>query len=134
MGQPRIAPSVLAEVLAGRRDTLAAACLDIEGSPGGPGDGEESFLTCLRCPNALVTDRHLPGLLAVLDALQAALDTMTVPDWTAAHGLTWLSITEQVLPRFTAAQQAAARATAGTGEASLVASALVMLDGPKEPR
>jgi hypothetical protein len=131
-------PGVLAEALAGRRDTLATACLDIDHSPfnpgqSGPGRCQASFLTCLRCPNALVTDRHLPGLLAVTDALAAALVTMTVEDWTARHGVTWLTITEQVLPRFTPEQQAAARATTAAGP-DPVTGLLALLDGPKEPR
>jgi hypothetical protein len=130
-----VGTGVLADALAGQRDTLAAACLDIEHSPFGPGRCQESFLTCLRCPNALVTERHLPGLFTVLDTIQTALETMTVPDWTAAHGLTWLTITEQLMPRFTPAQQAAARATARTGGAGVLAPGLLgLLDGPKEPR
>jgi hypothetical protein len=130
-----VGTDVLVDALAGRRDTLAAACLDIEHPPFGPGRCEVSFLTCLRCRNALVTERHLPGLLMVMDALQAALVTMTVPDWTAAHGLTWLTITEQLLPRFTCAQQATARATAAAAGAGVPVSALLgLLDGPKEPR
>jgi hypothetical protein len=131
-------PGVLAEALTGRRDTLATACLDIDHSPfspaqSGPGRCQVSFLTCLRCPNALVTDRHLPGLLAVRDALAAALATMTVADWTASHGATWLTLTEQVLPRFTPEQQAAARATTTAGP-DPVAGLLALLEGPKEPR
>jgi hypothetical protein len=141
-----IDPGVLAEVLAGQRDTVAAACLDIADSPFGPGRCQVSFLTCLRCPNAMVTDRHLPGLLTVLDALQTRLATMTVADWTAAYGLTWLTLTEAVLPRFTAEQQATARAAltaAGPHAAGPQAAGpravgllelLELLDGPREPR
>jgi hypothetical protein len=130
-----VGTGVLADALAGRRDTLAAACLDIEHSPFGPGRCAASFHACLRCPNALVTEQHLPGLLTVMDALAAALETMTVPDWTAAHGLTWLTITEQLLPRFTPAQRATARATVAAAGTGVPVSALLgLLDGPKEPR
>jgi hypothetical protein len=129
-----IDPGVLAEVLAGQRDTVASACLDIADSPFGSGRCQVSFLTCLRCPNALVTDRHLPGLLTVLDALQAALAAMPVQDWAVAHGLTWLSLTEVVLPRFTQQQQAAARAQVSGPSTTTLLELLDLLDGPREPR
>ena len=96
----------------GDLDTLASACLDFEHSPpSGGGVCEVSFLTCLRCPNALVTDRHLPMLLALADWLQAELDRSTVEAWCGRHGITWLIITRMVLPRFTQAQTDLAQAS-----------------------
>jgi len=132
---PHAAASALATTTAtlisaagGQLDTLASACLDIDHSPFNPGRCAVSFLTCLRCPNALVTERHLPALLALADELQAALDHMGVDAWSAKYGITWLTLTRLILPRFTAAQQQAA---AETKPASLT---LDLLDGPKEPR
>jgi len=90
----------LGQALAGTLDTLAASCLDIDHSPFSSGRCTASFLTCLHCPNALVLERHLPMLCALLDRLQEALGQMTVPDWCRVHGFTWLIITRLILPEF----------------------------------
>ncbi|MFF3980749.1 hypothetical protein [Streptomyces sp. NPDC001828] len=71
--------------------------MDIDHGPAG-GRCTESFLTCLRCPNALVLERHLPMLLALLDALQDELDRRDADSWAARHGATWQIITGQILP------------------------------------
>src|SRR6266498_3476886 len=90
-----------------------------------------SFLTCLRCPNALILERHLPMLYALLERLQAGLGTMTVPDWCRAHGVTWLIITRLILPGFSPAQQQAAKRDKPT---DTPADLLNLLDGPREER
>jgi hypothetical protein len=101
--------ATVGKAIAGDLDTLVAACLDAEHHPWGEGHCQVSFLTCLRCPNALVTERHLPMLLALADWLQDELDRTSVADWCRRHGVTWLILTRLVLPRFTQAQcQAAA--------------------------
>lgn len=95
----------------GELDTLVSSCLDFEHSPfSGGGVCGVSFLTCLRCPNALVTERHLPHLFSLLDWLQRDLDQRDVDDWCGRHGVTWLIITRLILPKFTDAQQERARA------------------------
>lgn len=109
----------------GRLDTLVASCLDIDHSPAG-GRCTSSFLTCLACPNALVLERHLPTLLALLDALQGDLDRRDAHDWAARHGATWQIITAHILPRFTAGQRAAA------ARSKPAALPLHLLDGPQE--
>lgn len=100
------------QALDGGLDTAFAACLDIYDSPFG-GDNDDgrcgaSFLICLRCPNALVTGRHLPGLLGLLDELEAARQTMDLETWRQRYGQAWLAITNDVLPKFTPAEIAAA--------------------------
>ncbi|MDJ0363413.1 hypothetical protein [Rhodococcus sp. H29-C3] len=95
----------------GELDTLVSSCLDFEHSPfvrSGP--CAVSFLTCLRCPNALVTERHLPHLFALLDWLQRELDRRGIDDWVGHHGSTWLIITRLILPKFTVPQQERGRA------------------------
>src|SRR6266545_1453123 len=121
----------LEQALAGSLDTMVASCLDIDHSPFGNGRCDASFLTCLRCPNALVLQRHLPMLYALLDHLQAQLDRMTVQDWCRAHGVTWLIITRLILPRFSPAQQQAAKRDKPT---DTPADLLNLLDGPREER
>ncbi|MFE6155516.1 hypothetical protein [Streptomyces sp. NPDC057889] len=118
----------LTAAMGGELDTLVASCLDFEHSPpsnGGP--CHVSFLTCLRCPNALVAERHLPKLFALLRWLQDELDRRGIDDWIARHGITWLIITRLILPKFTEAQLEQARAEAPTD------LPLHLLDGLKEP-
>ncbi len=124
-------PAKLGQALTGTLDTLAASCLDIEHSPFGGGRCTVSFLMCLHCPNALVLERHLPMLYALLDRLQDALGQMTVPDWCRAHGVTWLISTRLILPEFSPAQrEAAIRGKPAAGQAGL----LDLLPGPREPQ
>ncbi|QKW52666.1 hypothetical protein [Streptomyces buecherae] len=118
----------LTSAAAGELDTLVTSCLDFEHSPqnaGGPCD--VSFLTCLRCPNALVAERHLPKLFALLNWLQDELDARSVDDWIGRHGITWLIITRLILPKFTPAQQERARQEAPG------ALPTELLDGLREP-
>jgi hypothetical protein len=111
---------------AGELDTLVSSCLDIQHHPRTGGPCSDSFLTCLRCTNALVAERHLPMLYALLDLLQDQLDRLDVDDWCGRYGVTWLIITRLILPRFTAAQRAAAM----TAKPHSVP--LDLLEGPKE--
>jgi hypothetical protein len=120
-------PEVARQALAGELDTLVAACLDIDDSPFNDGRCQASFLTCLRCRNALATHRHLPGLLALLEQLDFERQTTDAEVWWARHGPTWLAITEDVLPKFTPAELEAAR-KAATPTVSL----LDLLHGPRE--
>jgi hypothetical protein len=122
-----IAPETARQALAGDLDTLVAACLDIDHSPFNKGRCQASFLTCLRCPNALATHRHLPGLLELLELLDLQRQTLDAEVWWARHGQTWLAITENVLPRFTPAEIELAKAAA-----SPTASLLDLLEGPRE--
>ncbi|MFJ8973488.1 hypothetical protein ACIRJ3_29760 [Streptomyces anulatus] len=110
----------------GQLDTLVSACLDFEHGPFDEGPCRQSFLTCLRCENALVLEKHLPSLLALLERLQAELDATNVADWCRRHAVTWLILTRRVLPRFTAAQIRRAEQAKPSG------LPLALLDGPKE--
>ena len=63
------------DLIDGRLDTATAACLDIMHSPH-PDDQNGpctmSWLTCVQCPNAVVTPDHLPRVVATRDALAEA--------------------------------------------------------------
>ena len=119
-------PETLGKALDGELDTVAASCLDIDHSPFSSGRCDVSFLTCLRCPNALITARHLPMLLALLDALTQARESMDIDAWVREHGRTWLIITRLILPQFTEAQrEEAAKAKPDSLD-------LDLLHGPKE--
>ncbi|WP_405794275.1 hypothetical protein [Streptomyces sp. NBC_01506] len=122
-------PEKVRQAVSGDLDTLLGSCLDFEHGHFDDGDTcTASFLLCLRCPNVLVTRRHLPMLLALRDWLQGQLDTLSVDDWVARHAVTWLILTRLVLPRFTDAQLAQA-------EQDKPAELPVdLLDGPREAR
>ncbi|MDX3525977.1 hypothetical protein P1P75_05890 [Streptomyces sp. ID05-39B] len=95
----------LHQALDGQLDTVASSCLDIEHSPFTDGRCDVSFLTCLRCPNALITEDHLPALLALVDTLDTARQSMDMDAWVSEHGRTWLALTRLILPRFTDAER-----------------------------
>ncbi|MFD5506808.1 hypothetical protein ACFWIB_03410 [Streptomyces sp. NPDC127051] len=116
----------LHQALGGQLDTVATSCLDIDHSPFSAGRCDVSFLTCLRCPNALITHQHLPALLALVDELDRARQAMGIDAWVHEHGRTWLALTRLILPQFTDAERAE---TAMAKPASL---GLDLLDGPKE--
>lgn len=119
-------PDKVNEALDGELDTLVSSCLDHDHGPHNEGPCQASFLTCLRCPNALVLERHLPMLLALLDYLQQELDTTDVGAWCRRHGITWLIITRLILPKFTDAQRTRAAA------AKPARLPLALLHGPQE--
>jgi hypothetical protein len=122
-----VEPETARQALAGELDTLVAACLNIDDSPFNEGRCQASFLTCLRCRNALATHRHLPGMLALLEQLDFERQTTDAELWWARHGPTWLTITEGVLPKFTPAEIERAKAAA-----TPTVSLLELLHGPRE--
>lgn len=65
-------------------------------------------------------------LLALLDYLQAELDTTDVGAWCRRHGITWLIITRLIVPKFTDAQKTRAAA------AKPARLSLDLLHGPQE--
>jgi len=124
-------PATVQQALTGELDTLVTACLDIDDSPFNKGRCQASFLTCLACPNALATHQHLPGLLELLEQLETERQAIDADTWWARHGRTWRAITEDVLPKFTAAELDRARAQTRVATTSAV-SLLDLLHGPRE--
>jgi hypothetical protein len=100
-GQRNVDPDVLAaragipvatarQVTAGQVDTATGACVDFAHSPFTPsGPCAVSFLFCFACPNALATDRHLPRIVYLHEAmtgLRSALDPAVWRiDWAGHH-------------------------------------------------
>lgn len=116
----------ITQAISGQLNTVAGACLDNAHGPFGEGQCGVSFLTCLRCPNVLITADHLPMLLALVDSLTRARQEMDLDSWLLEHGRTWVILTRLVLPKFTDAEQDKARGTAPT------TLHLSLLDLPKE--
>lgn len=92
------------EVLEGQRDTAFASCTTaVE-------DCRASFLTCFACRNAVATADHLPAQLALLDELADRWEATDRETWWRRFGQAWLAINEDILPRFTPEERAAAEA------------------------
>ncbi|MER5217891.1 hypothetical protein ABT063_47190 [Streptomyces sp. NPDC002838] len=68
----------------GRLDTATAACTDFEHSPfSASGPCAVSFLMCFACPNAVATDRHLPRIVYLHQALESLRSTVSAAVWAA---------------------------------------------------
>lgn len=108
-----VAPGRALPVLDGAADVWVAACKDIRRSPFAPEGAvcPASAWGCLQCGNAVVTSRHLPGLLASLDHLLGQQREMSEAAWLAAHGEVFVR-TERVVQAFPEASIFEARAVA----------------------
>jgi hypothetical protein len=118
-------------VAAGRLDTAAAACIDFEHSPFTPsGPCTVSFLLCFACPNALATDRHLPRIVYLHDAmtgLRSAVDpAVWLVDW-AGH---YSRVTDLLHSHTSTAERPALRGRVSDTDRALVDAMLARrLDG-----
>lgn len=119
--------ATMRQALSGDLDTVLASCLDFDHHPQTGAACTASFLTCLLCPNALVFERHLPALHALMDELQDALDATDAETWCRRYGVIWLVLTRHILPKFTDRQRRDAAATKPSN------GVLAGLDGLKEP-
>lgn len=78
-----VAPTVLADLMAGDLDTVLGGCIDFLGGPhAAPGQPcTASFLMCLSCPCARATPAHLSVIVAVHDRLHDKANEMTPLRW-----------------------------------------------------
>jgi hypothetical protein len=71
-------------LLAGNLDTPTGACVDFFNSPFSTDPGDPcpaSFFACFACGNSVITPRHLPRLVVLLDALDAIATVVTPSRW-----------------------------------------------------
>ena len=117
----RISEATLAELIAGRLDTVLAGCTDNLHSPHSPAGQpcRASFLLCLSCPCARATPAHLPVQVLVHDTLRARRAELTPLRWAQrfAEPATRLA---DLLDRHTPAAIADARAAATDDDHALV--------------
>lgn len=111
-GAPAQLPDVdAAALLDGRLNGPLAACKDPSAPPEPEADGGpcSAFANgrCYRCPNAIITVEHLPGVLRIADMLDPARYGRP-EEWERAWGATYRFLHEQVLPAFDDADIAAA--------------------------
>ncbi|MEU0030795.1 hypothetical protein [Streptomyces sp. NPDC006335] len=112
--------------LDGRQEAAFTACTAYHNSPFNSGPCAASFLQCFACRNALSTADHLPAQLVLLDELAARWEAMDREMWWRRFGQVWLAITEDILPRFTAAELEAA------GRLKPDGTVLELLEDPEE--
>ncbi len=99
-------------ILAGRLDTAATACICFSNSPfaDAPGDPcPASFLLCLACPNSVITPRHLPRLVALLDALDNVATIVSADRWELSYAEHYGRLASVIRNNATTAEIVAAR-------------------------
>jgi hypothetical protein len=95
-------------------DLWVATCRDPYDSPYGR-TGQlcpVAFFGCLRCGNATVHLGKLPGIVQYLNHLVSQRERMTAEDWAAVHRDSHNRIVAHILPMFSEADLAKARAVA----------------------
>lgn len=100
--------------LDGAQDVWLASCSGFYDSPFGR-KGEAcpvAFWGCLECPNAVITSRKLPALIAFLDFMTGQRESLTAGDWAVKFARAYRRIAEQILPAFPEPVVAAARSIA----------------------
>ena len=108
---PLMPPDTVGPLLDGEQDVWLAACAGFHSSPfaeaGSP--CAQPFWGCLDCPNAVITARKLPAILAFLAFVEEQRCSLPAGDWAAKFGRVHTRITAQVMPAFSDAVIADAR-------------------------
>lgn len=108
---PLMPPDTVGPLLDGEQDVWLAACAGFYSSPfaeaGSP--CAQPFWGCLDCPNAVITARKLPAILAFLAFVEEQRRSLPASDWAAKFGRVHTRITAQVVPAFSDAVIADAR-------------------------
>jgi hypothetical protein len=103
--------NALAVLLDGEQDVWLASCASFYASPHGP-PGTPCplpFWGCLECPNAVITARKLPAILAFLDFIEDQRRALPAGDWAVKFARAHARITTDVLPAFGSGVVAEAR-------------------------
>jgi hypothetical protein len=108
---PLMPPDTVGPLLDGEQDVWLAACAGFYRSPFAPAGSPcaQPFWGCLDCPNAVITARKLPAILAFLAFVEEQRRCLPATDWAAKFGHVHARITLQVLPTFSDAVIAEAR-------------------------
>lgn len=89
-------------LLGGEQDVWLASCAGFYVSPHGPAGAPcpLPFWGCLECPNAVITARKLPAILAFLDFIEDQRRALHAGDWAVKFGRAHARIMSDVLPAF----------------------------------
>lgn len=108
---PLMPPDTVRPLLDGDQDLWLAACAGFYSGPfaeaGSP--CSQPFWGCLHCPNAVITARKLPAIIAFLAFVEDQRRGLPGPDWMAKFGQVHARIVDQILPVFSDAVIADAR-------------------------
>jgi hypothetical protein len=108
---PLMPPDTVGPLLDGEQDVWLAACAGFHSGPfseaGSP--CAQPFWGCLDCPNAVITARKLPAILAFLTFVEEQRSCLPGPDWAVKFGRAHTRISSQILPAFSDAVIAEAR-------------------------
>ena len=108
---PLMPPDTVDPLLDGEQDVWLAACAGFHRSPfaevGSP--CSQPFWGCLHCPNAVITARKLPAILAFLAFVEDQRQGLPGSDWMVKFGQVHARIVNQILPAFSDAVVAEAR-------------------------
>lgn len=128
-----VSVQVLKLLLAGRLDTPTAACVDFFGSPFADEASQPcpaSFFACFGCGNAVITPRHLPRLVVLLDALDDVATVVTSSRWERDFAEHYARLRTVVATNATTTEIAQARGVAGDEDRDVVSKLLSRrLDG-----
>jgi hypothetical protein len=104
--------SDVGSLLSGDQDVWLASCGGFYASPYGIAGSPcpIPFWGCLECSNAVITARKLPAILGFLGFIEAQRQGLSAGDWAAKFGRAHTRITGQILPAFSDAVIAGARA------------------------
>jgi hypothetical protein len=99
---PLMTADAVAPLLDGEQDVWLAACAGFYQSPfaeaGSP--CAQPFWGCFDCPNAVITARKLPAILAFLAFVEEQRQSLAGSDWAAKFGRVHARIIDQILPAF----------------------------------
>ena len=99
---PLTPAGTVGSLLDGEQDVWLAACAGFYSSPfteaGSP--CVQPFWGCLDCPNAVITARKLPAILAFLAFVEEQRRGLLASDWAVKFGHVHARITRQILPAF----------------------------------
>ncbi|MFB9981123.1 hypothetical protein ACFFNA_15890 [Mesorhizobium kowhaii] len=97
-------PEKIGALLDGEQDVWLASCGGFYASPfAAAGEAcATPYWGCLECPNAVITARKLPALLAFRSFMVEQRAALGLEDWSRKFGRAWHRITVQILPAFPA--------------------------------
>lgn len=118
-----ITVTALKMLLAGELDTPTGACVDFFNSPFATQSAvpcPASFFACFACSNAILTPRHLPRLVALLDALDSIASVVSSSRWESEYAQHYARIRSAIAANTTAPEIEKARRTVALAEREMI--------------
>lgn len=122
-GRLGISVSTLKMLLAGKLDTPTGACTDFFNSPFSTEQAAPcpaSFFACFACSNAVITPRHLPRIVNLLDALDTVASVVSASRWENDYAQHYARIRSAIASTATPAEIEKARCTVQPAERDMI--------------